>query len=174
MSVAVARRLATKRFEDSGQGVPVDLARLLRRRGFVLSLERNWPDQLCARYRPRQRRIEVNAKHLEVRRRFSIAHELGHFFLGHEQIDVEHGIREIFGDEEESYQVAGDREKEANAFATELLMPKRWVTQHGDGLSTDELTEFIRINCDVSRAAAWYRIMELKLAGFSSAPRRRR
>ncbi len=174
MSIATARELARRWFQQAELSLPVDLDELLSWRGLALSTATDWPDRLCARYQPGSRRIEVNGKHLEVRRRFSIAHEVGHCALGHEQIDIDHGIAQIFGDEEESYKVVGDLEKEANAFAIELLVPGRWLRRNANGRSAAELVQFIRINCCVSEAAAWYRIMELKLAEFSPPRHRRR
>ncbi|MDP3956736.1 MAG: ImmA/IrrE family metallo-endopeptidase [bacterium] len=61
--------------------------------------------------------IGVNPNHSEVRQRFTIAHELGHYLLGHEITDLL----------EESLEKPLDREKEANTFAAELLMPIEFI-----------------------------------------------
>ena len=174
MSTAIARQAARKLFKDAALCLPVDLEELLEWRGISLLCAHGWPKELCARYYPAERAISVNAEHARVRQRFSIAHELGHFVLGHEQMDIDHSIADIFGDEEESYSVAGDIEQDANAFAAELLMPGDWVRQRASGCSAHELIRIIRRGCDVSEPAAWYRMMELKVAGFARPPRRRR
>ncbi|HEV7423573.1 MAG TPA: ImmA/IrrE family metallo-endopeptidase [Candidatus Paceibacterota bacterium] len=57
--------------------------------------------------------IGVNDNQAMVRQRFTIAHELGHFLLGH---DHDTHIDERF---DESNQI----ERDANKFAAELLMP---------------------------------------------------
>ncbi len=174
MGIAFARQVARKLSADAGAQPPVDLRELMAWRGLELKLEDNWPSDLCARYYPHERRICVNNSHLGVRQRFSIAHELGHFALRHEDIDVDHGIAAIFGSEEETFEVEGDLEREANAFATELLMPKSWVEERAGNLTAKELAAVIQNGCHVSGAAAWYRVMELKLAEFALSRRRRR
>src|SRR4051794_8868468 len=105
VSLSVARKVATRLFAEAQISLPVDLEDLVGWRGLSLTYEPGWPDTLCARYLPVDRKIEVNVTHRKVRQRFSVAHELGHFALGHEQIDVDHGIEAIFGDEEESFKV---------------------------------------------------------------------
>ena len=54
----------------------------------------------------------------EPRKRFTIAHELGHFVLGHNK-------KEVIHDNEASMEFykSGSQETEANQFASELLMP---------------------------------------------------
>jgi len=58
--------------------------------------------------------IGVNSNHSIVRQRFTIAHELGHFLLGHEL--GEKIIDDVFDR-------PTDKEKDANEFAAQLLMP---------------------------------------------------
>lgn len=62
-------------------------------------------------------KIGVNSLHHPNRRRFTIAHELGHYFLHRSDGDFEDTI--LFRRE---YQV-NRREREANEFASKLLMP---------------------------------------------------
>lgn len=60
--------------------------------------------------------ITVNENHHENRQRFTIAHELGHYALGHgEKTDT------LYRD---SALESSPDEVEANAFAAEILMPK--------------------------------------------------
>jgi|SRR6185503_6199726 len=59
--------------------------------------------------------IGINLNHSGVRRRFTIAHELGHYLLGHD-------IRDVL---EENLDRPPNLEREANMFAGELLMPKK-------------------------------------------------
>ena len=67
----------------------------------------------------------------EPRRNFTDAHELGHVFLKHGgcQLRVDPGPRSILRPDQLEPPDANEvrREKEANAFATELLMPERAV-----------------------------------------------
>ena len=57
--------------------------------------------------------IGVNSNHPKVRQKFSIAHELGHFLLGH---DSQHII-------DDTFDKPTNNEQEANKFAAEILMP---------------------------------------------------
>lgn len=63
-----------------------------------------------------------------ARKRFSIAHELGHFVLNHEGMSLEIVCTEK--DMMNWYSV--DKETEANFFASELLMPEALVKQQCD------------------------------------------
>ncbi len=65
--------------------------------------------------------IFVNEDELSVRSRFAIAHELGHYYL-HRQDDTREFITSFRGDK-------SSREKEANKFAAELLMPRKLLEQ---------------------------------------------
>ena len=69
-----------------------------------------------------------NTETNESRRRFSIAHELGHFVLNHEGMSLE-----IVCDEKDMMNwYSTDTETEANFFASELLMPEALVRQQCD------------------------------------------
>ena len=76
--------------------------------------------------------IGINSKHHENRRRFTVAHELGHFLL-HEgeviHIDKKNrsqGFQLDFRNAKSSEGI-DVKEKEANLFAAELLMPSKLI-----------------------------------------------
>lgn len=73
--------------------------------------------------------IGVNNFHHLNRQRFTIAHELGHFFL-HEQEKL-HIDRQFQVNLRDGNSSKGERaeEKEANLFAAELLIPVRFIQQ---------------------------------------------
>lgn len=58
--------------------------------------------------------IGYNSNQAKVRQRFTIAHELGHFLSGHDDLKIV----------EDGFDKNTVKEKEANSFASELLMPK--------------------------------------------------
>jgi len=62
--------------------------------------------------------IYVNAKDAEDRQRFTIAHELGHYFCGHDSSCREDTAFNM------SPAVGAYEERQANDFAANLLMPK--------------------------------------------------
>ena len=103
--------------------------------------------------------IYVNEYESVVRQRFTIAHELGHFILHKKDYINKTTIEydQIFFRKNELTQ----KEKEANDFAGEILMPKENVYQAiKDGKNTvNKLAEFFQ----VSSSAARYRAFKLNL-----------
>lgn len=72
--------------------------------------------------------VRANEKH--ERQRFTIAHELGHFLLGHQGDAIPGGrgfVERVLARNDISRQSIDRREIEANAFAAELLMPAQEV-----------------------------------------------
>lgn len=82
--------------------------------------------------------IGVNQSHHRNRKRFTIAHELGHYILHREQSDV---FVDAFLRSENSAQGVDPQEIEANTFAAELLMPKRLVVREVASSSFNVLDE---------------------------------
>ena len=70
--------------------------------------------------------IYTNNENSASRQRFTIAHELGHYYLNHISKEVESDV--IWRDKVSSYGT-DEKEKSANAFAAELLMPKRLIDE---------------------------------------------
>lgn len=119
--------------------------------------------------------IAVNSAHVPVRKRFTVAHELGHFLLEHipEADHLDWGFTVIRRDGRSSD--ANDlQEIEANFFAASLLMPKHMVRAdveskrgfHGE-VEIDE-AEIMRLakRYGVSKMAMQYRLMNLGLLSF--------
>lgn len=100
--------------------------------------------------------VYVNAKHSEVRRRFTIAHEVAHFVLH----------RDLIGDgitEDALYRsgLSDAVEREANGLAAEILMPKHLIRQTvRDGLRG--LSELAH-KFNVSEQAMEFRLINLGL-----------
>jgi Zn-dependent peptidase ImmA (M78 family) len=64
--------------------------------------------------------VAVNADHNPVRQRFTLAHELGHLYMGHQpRVELS---SELFGSTRDPQEV------EANYFAAELLAPRAAIT----------------------------------------------
>lgn len=113
--------------------------------------------------------IGVNAKHAEKRKRFTIAHEIGHFILhkGNKMhIDREYKVN--FRDSISS--TATNREEiEANAFAASLLMPENkfmmevinLVDTGKDVINDDEVVRELANKFNVSQQALLIRLGKL-------------
>jgi Zn-dependent peptidase ImmA (M78 family) len=75
--------------------------------------------------------VVLNADHSPLRRRFSLAHELGHYALHHHLIRAELTVIDI-DHPPDGAEAHGDvvLESEANAFAGELLVPRSLLLRH--------------------------------------------
>ncbi|MBR09529.1 MAG: hypothetical protein CMP48_17825 [Rickettsiales bacterium] len=105
--------------------------------------------------------IGIDSSQHETRKRFTIAHELGHFFL-HRSIKSTF-VDEVFARSNRVNQV----EKEANAFAAALLMPetnirnyikeKQWI------FIDDEQIQELSHDFNVSTISMTYRLVNLRI-----------
>lgn len=96
--------------------------------------------------------IYINTNKSLTHQRFTLAHELGHYFLGH-------GSR--MRDTKEQLVKRDPAEISANRFAAELLMPEKKVREYvRDFLSVQEMAERFR----VSEQAMELRLKNLALA----------
>ncbi len=148
---------------------PVPVDKIAERLGLVIVAVTLDPDMSGALIRSDEDDeilIAVNETHSRVRRRFTIAHEIGHFRLGHLS-DEPHIDREFTAihRNEISSRATDPREMKANAFAACLLMPedfliKDFVRTGGfDGLALSETA----LRYQVSEQALKYRLVNLGL-----------
>ncbi len=101
---------------------PIDVKAIAEELGFDIVLF-PFPDTMSAvlRINDSKKVIAVNHSQSEVRQRFSVAHELGHYLSGHE--DYSHD-RVVAVEYENKYNNPMYlMEQEADEFAAELLMP---------------------------------------------------
>jgi len=101
--------------------------------------------------------IAVNENHPETRKRFSIAHEIGHAVLGHaESLYIE--FASSFQDPSPQRL---EHEREANWFAADLLMPAESLREDYKRFKGDvaRLAEYY----EVSQQAMWVRLQALHL-----------
>lgn len=102
--------------------------------------------------------IRYNREDPLVRKRFTVAHEIGHFVLGHDNAPRDNST--MFGTS-----VREPIERAANQFAAELLMPAdavRKVALSGKFGSVDELADAFK----VSKVAMNYRLTNLRLTAW--------
>ena len=122
--VAFCRKMADRVLKDHAiKGPPVPVEQIASSLGFEIS-EVALPRGVDARLRVHdsERVIEIAAGQHTHRQRFSIAHELGHFVLRHDNT---------------TSRVA---EAEADRFAGALLAPGRWLApDYRKGLQTEVL-----------------------------------
>ena len=106
--------------------------------------------------------IGVNALHPPVRQRFTLAHELGHFLLGHRG---DFFLPVILFRDSKSQEGTHEEEISANRFAAELLMPEDMVRKelknHSIELDDEEAVEKLAAKFRVSTQAMTIRLQYL-------------
>ena len=94
--------------------------------------------------------IGYNQKHSIHRKRFTVAHEIGHVVMGHPNITTFTNLKST-----------DPCETEANQFAAELLMPFLMLKNDiKNGIRTPQL---LADRYNVSEEAMWWRVLECKL-----------
>lgn len=114
-----------------------------------------------------QAAIGVNEGHHRNRQRFTIAHELGHYLLHHEESTLFVDSTLTFYRDATSANGRIEQEIEANTFAAEILMPSKFLRQHlGDraiDLHDDVAVSRLAARFGVSAQALTIRLINLKL-----------
>lgn len=93
-------------------------------------------------------RIIVAASDSFVRKRFSIAHEFGHFVLQHQERALQKGKQRMVSYRDNVSKMGFDIEEiEANFFAANLLMPTDEVMKlYHNGYSNGEMAEYFNVS----------------------------
>lgn len=140
---------------------PVQPELIAKVEGLEVHLVMTWPDTVSGLLLRESRRIGVNGRHARARQRFSLAHELGHWFLRHDfpwherTVTIDEPPEQM--SEDEHYKL---QENEANEFAGELLAPREMLKQAlGRTRDTDELAELFGLSSE----ALWIRILRHNL-----------
>ena len=149
--------------------IPVDIEEICRREGIDVSVvdmsrveaEHGGDISGALLVTSDNRDIIVNEKDIFERQRFTIAHELGHFFL-HYNPDTSPESMMI------SFRSARtQREYEADRFAAELLMPEKQIKEEYDKLARPYPNiSTLAKKFNVSKAAMAYRLDTLGLRYF--------
>jgi Zn-dependent peptidase ImmA (M78 family) len=160
-------RIAAKRLltEQGIQDVPVDVKLIAENLG-IMVIEEDLEEEISGMLsREGERAVMlIHRGDVPQRKRFSIAHEIGHFVMHKDPVFVDRRVR--FRDAQSSLGVNRE-EIEANSFAAELLMPyplvmrevSRRQSQEFPPSDEDLIAELAR-QFDVSRQA-----IELRLSG---------
>lgn len=115
--------------------------------------------------------IMVNGKHSENRMRFTLAHELAHYFNDKDYLDDIGEIKDesrqskkwLFRDENND----GDnniyaRDVCANQFAAEILMPREvFIAKWRDFKTPEEVSKYFKVSIDAVRVRASYLLGEI-------------
>ena len=95
--------------------------------------------------------INVNASHAETRKRFTIAHELGHFIYHRDLIgtgiDDDRAYRSTDVGRYHNINIGPRQETEANKFAANLLMPKELILEMKNrGLTSSQMAQELKVS----------------------------
>lgn len=114
--------------------------------------------------------IIVNKQHSENRKRFTVAHEIGHFVLHYRRLgNGTNDTKDYRADEQEAkYEnwIDVEHEREANGFAAGILMPAPLVRRQYRAMAgLNDIPERMAPLFGVSEAAMRYRIQDLQRDG---------
>ena len=127
---------------------PVNVEALAHAHGYTVE-RRDWPKSVSGIGFKTDRLIGINSNHAVVRQRFTIAHELGHFLLGHRDEEPLTSVATI-DDEPREIPYAKIAEEEANIFAGELLVPLPFLKKsHAKCKDPDRLADEYHVSRDV-------------------------
>ena len=157
--LALVRERANRLQNKYGLTVPIDLDVIVREKNITVKYEENQVgiDGLC-RLQDDPPTIILNAEiTYEPRRRFTLAHEIGHVCIPwHTGVDtcfLDNPFYSFHGQ-----QMINTQELEANVFASELLLPTDWLLRTYD-FDTYDLSGIIQDICNtaqISTLACFY------------------
>jgi Zn-dependent peptidase ImmA (M78 family) len=129
---------------------PVDPVRIARGLGvtvYFVTFE-NDKKNVSGFFDCEERAIFVNKEEWPLRQTFTIAHELGHKVL-HEEWAKSSEYRVLLRDQDYS----GDEphEKEANAFAAQLLVPRFMLDEYWKSLTVEQLSQLFAVSVPMIR-----------------------
>lgn len=163
---------AAKLLQSAGiTAPPVDVDGLAKRVGARIVPETLDPEVSGVLYRrPDGVVIAVNSDHAPTRRRFTVAHELGHLLLHQGRpLIVDHVVRARINLRDHRSSLATEREEiDANQFAASLLMPAEFLNdqltkQLRHGLSEQQTIDALAKKFSVSPQAMEFRLTNLGL-----------
>lgn len=171
VSTARAERAATELLDDLGiETVPVPVEDVATRLGAKIVHESLDPSISGLLLREDgSKLIAVNSEHHPRRRRFTIAHELGHLQLHPGDYIVDSAVR-INRRDALSSMASDSEEIEANAFAAALLMPAGLIRTALGGLRDSQagnpgrVADILAEQFGVSSEAMGYRLINLGLS----------
>jgi Zn-dependent peptidase ImmA (M78 family) len=134
--------------------IPIDIEKVAEKFGLKV-VDFDFPDSLSGVLKKSRGVIGVNKKHPMVRRRFTIAHELGHLLLGHDLGKDDDVV-------DDDFDKPIPKEKEANIFASCLLMPAEMVESEVKKLPRIDLKKLAQ-TFDVSEQTITIRLLNLNL-----------
>ncbi len=152
--VGFARERARKILRDYGYTrPPIPVEAIAVAEGLTIVRVMEWDQRMSGFFEYATKTIGINGKHHPHRQRFTIAHELGHFFLAHPQ-DQCYDQEISFEEQKREFDM------EANEFAGELLMPYALI---GEDLRKVKDPKALTRLYEVSEQALWVYLLKRRL-----------
>jgi Zn-dependent peptidase ImmA (M78 family) len=140
--VGYCREMARKVLHETNMmRIPIPVEDIAKHYGFRVVLLDQPPEKFSGILHRGKKAIGINQHHHPVRQRFTLSHELGHYFLDHPDASDEN-FDEAETAERKIY------EAEADEFAAELLMPRELLKA---ALQENADVEALRTKFQVSR-----------------------
>lgn len=152
--------------QSDALALPVNLNRVVERLGLSLN-EKPLESEYSGFLAVKEKTIVVNSNHPSVRRRFTIAHEIGHYQLHRRSEDIPVFIdRTVYHRKESVAGVDHLMEMQANAYAAGLLMPEALLDEYLEDHPSLDLEKPADIKTlaeefEVSRPAMEFRLINL-------------
>jgi predicted transcriptional regulator len=157
-----------ERIKDFTASAPVNVEALIESFGVALQRKADLNPEVAGELRRLDGSsfsISANGADHYYRRRFTMAHELGHYLfhrdLVGEGVDDNRAYRSVKGGNFFNLNITSEHETEANRFAANLLMPARLVRQYHDDFGGDIAR--LSTKFQVSQEAMTYRLQSLGL-----------
>lgn len=152
--------------QSDALALPVNLSRVVEWLGLSLN-EKPLENEYSGFLAVKEKTIVVNLNHPPVRRRFTIAHEIGHYQLHRRSEDIPVFIdRAVYHRKESVAGVDYSMEMQANAYAAGLLMPEALLDNYLEDHPALDLEKPADIKTlaeefEVSRPAMEFRLINL-------------
>lgn len=153
----IVRKIANKVRRKYGMKIPVDFETVFKKKGiaYIEEFLRTNGDGYSDLQNDKLKIVVNSDIEYLSRKRFTIAHELGHIFIGwHDDVTICQTDNEYT-----LHNMLDIQEKEANVFASEMLMPTDWVKEQikqYESQGIDVLIKRLCKNAETSVMAAFY------------------
>lgn len=164
-----AKAAARQIIDRYGSQIPVNVDAIVKAHGIELFEDEGLESFVSGILMIKAGRIGlvINHYHSEGRKRFTMAHELGHYLLHKDTSTVFIDETRLFYRGKGSEGSIDPTEVEANVFAAELLMPEEAVRADVEAdpkkIKGDAAIRKLAARYNVSNAAMEYRLRQLKL-----------
>lgn len=150
--ISFSRETARKVIKKYALTPPVPIEQILKEQFDFNIVLIEAPDNISAFVDLNDHYIGINQNHHINRQRFTLAHELGHYSLGHKERAYTEYVQTP-GKERSNL------ETEANEFAAELLMPLAVIKKISKEANADYMSDFFQ----VSKETLFYQLMKHRL-----------